>query len=87
MLLAGHAIVSPGLSGFAGGSVFLAKILSQVDIFYIWSAVLLIIGFGIADGLPKNKAIIGVTAVLLLILLALAGTGALLSNLGGSLTS
>ena len=87
MLLARHVIVSPGLSGFAGSTVFLAKILSQLDIFFIWNAILLIIGFSIADGLPKNKAIFGVLAVLLILLLALAGIGALLSSLGGTLTS
>jgi hypothetical protein len=87
MLLAGHAIVSPGLSGFAGSAVFLAKILSQLDIFFVWNAFLLIVGLGIADGLPKNKAIFGVVAVLLILLFALAGMGALTSNLGGTLTS
>jgi hypothetical protein len=87
MLLAGHTIVSPGLSGFAGSAVFLSKVLSQLDIFFIWNAVLLVIGFGIADGLPKNKAIIGVFVVLLLLLLALAGLGASISSLGGTLTS
>jgi hypothetical protein len=86
MLLAGHAILSPGFSGFAGGGgsmIFLAKILSRVDLFFLWNAILLIIGFGIADGLPRNKAIIGVVIVLLIILLALAGVGALTSSLGG----
>lgn len=83
MLFAGHAIVSPGLSGFAGGAVFLAKILARVDLFFVWNAILLVIGFGIADGLPKNKAIIGVAIVLLIILLALAGVGALTSSMGG----
>jgi hypothetical protein len=87
MLLAGHSIVSPGLSGFAGSAVFLSKILSQLDIFVIWNAILLIIGFGIADGLPKNKAILGVVGVLLILLLASAGIGTLLSSLGGTLTS
>ena len=87
MLLAGHVIVSPGLSGFAGGAVLLAKILSQLDIFFVWNAILLVMGFSIADGLPKNKAIFGVVVVLLILLLALAGTGAMLSNLGGTLTS
>jgi hypothetical protein len=87
MLLAGHVIVSPGLSGFAGSAVFLTKILSQLDIFFVWNAILLIMGFSIADGLPKNKAIFGVAAVLLILLLALAGMGAMLSNLGGTLTS
>jgi hypothetical protein len=87
MLLARHVIVSPGLSGFAGSAVFLAKILSQFDVFFIWNAILLIMGFSIADGLPKNKAIFGVVVVLLILLLALAGIGALLSGLGGTLTS
>jgi hypothetical protein len=83
MLLAGHAIVSPGLSGFAGSSIFVAQLLSRVDVFFIWSIILLVIGFGAADGLPRNKAIIGVTVVLLLMLLAQSGLGALTSNLGG----
>jgi hypothetical protein len=87
MLLAGHVIVSPGLSGFAGSAVFLAKILSQLDIFFVWNAILLVMGFSVADGLPKNKAIFGVVIVLLILLLALAGIGALLSGLGGTLTS
>jgi ABC-type polysaccharide/polyol phosphate export permease len=87
MLLTGHAIVSPGLSGFANGSVFLAKILAQADIFFIWNAILLIMGFGIADGLPKSKATIGVVAVLLILVLVLAGTGAAVSSLGGTLSS
>ena len=87
MLLAGHGIVSPGLSGFAGSAIFLSKILSQLDVFFVWNAILLIVGFGIADGLPKNKAIIGVVIVLLILLLALAGTGSLISSLGATLTS
>ncbi len=84
MLIAGHTIVSPGLSGFAAGSAFLAKILSQTDIFFLWNAILLVIGFGIMDGLPRNKAIIGVVIVLLIVLLALAGVGALISSLSGA---
>ncbi len=75
MLLAGHAIVSPGLSGFSGSAVFAAQLLSRVDVFFLWSAVLLIIGFGAADGLPRNKAIIGVTVVLLILLLTQSGLG------------
>jgi len=67
--------------------MFLAKLLSQLDIFFAWNAILLIMGFGIADGLSRNKAIIGVVSVLLILLLALAGLGALTSSLGGNLTS
>jgi hypothetical protein len=87
MLLAGHVIVSPGLSGFANGTIFLAKILEQADIFFVWNVILLIIGFSLADGLPKNKATVGVLAVVLILTLALAGAGASISTLGGTLSS
>ena len=48
ILIVGHAIVSPGLSGFADGAIFLGKMLSRVDIFFVWNAILLVIGFGAA---------------------------------------
>jgi hypothetical protein len=83
MLLAGHAIVSPGLSGFSGSVAFITQILSRVDVFFIWSIVLLIIGFGAADGLPRNKAIIGVAVVLLLMLLMQSGLGMLSAKMSG----
>ena len=83
MLATKHAISSPGLSGFAASAGFLAKLLAHVDIFWIWYLVLLIIGFAIADGLPRNKAFVGVMVVLLLVLAAQAGLGSLTSNLGG----
>lgn len=83
MLLAGHAIVSPGLSGFAGSAVFLAQILSRVDLFFLWSAILLVIGFGASDGLSRSKSITGVVIILLILLLAQAGFGAFVANIGG----
>jgi hypothetical protein len=83
MLAAGHAIASPGLSGFASGSGIVAQILARVDIFLVWSAILLIIGFGITDSLPRNRATAGVLVVVLLVLLAQAGLGALTSGFGG----
>jgi hypothetical protein len=83
MLATKHAISSPGLSGFAASSGFLSKLLAHVDIFWIWYLILLIIGFAIADGLPRNKAFVGVMVVLLLVLAAQAGLGSLTSNLGG----
>lgn len=86
MLLAGHAIVSPGLSGFATNAVFFAQILSRVDLFFLWSAILLVIGFGISDGLSKSKSIAGVIIVLLILLLVQAGLGALVSSIGGLAT-
>jgi hypothetical protein len=83
MLLASHAIVSPGLSGFAGSSVFISQILSRVDLFFLWNAILLVIVFSAADGLSKNKAAIGVVIVLIILLLILAGFGLLGSSLSG----
>ncbi|MEK6752704.1 MAG: Yip1 family protein [Chloroflexota bacterium] len=83
MLIAGHAITNPGLSGFAGSASFAAQLLARMDIFFIWSFVLLVIGFGAGESLSKTKAITSVVIVTLLLLLAKAGMGALLSNASG----
>lgn len=83
MLLAGHAIISPGFSGFTESSVFLAQIFARVDIFFLWSCILLVIGFGIADALPKAKAIANIVLVSILLLLVQAGVGTVLANLSG----
>jgi hypothetical protein len=83
MLAVGHAIVSPGLSGFVASAGFLAKLLTRVDLFWIWYLILLVIGFSVADGLPRNKAFVGVATVLLLVLAAQAGLGSLTSSVGG----
>ena len=83
MLAAGHAIVSPGLSGFTATPGFFAQLLTRLDIFLIWHVVLLVIGFALADGLPRGKAVTGVLIVIALVLLAQAGLGALTSSFGG----
>ena len=83
MLAAGHAIMSPGLSGFVSTPGFLAQLLTRVDIFLIWHVVLLVIGFALTDGLPRGKAVTGVLVVVILVLLAQAGVGALTSSFGG----
>lgn len=83
MLVAGHAIVSPGLSGFTSTPGFVTQLLTRVDIFLIWHIVLLVIGFALTDGLPRGKAVTGVLVVVLLVLLAQAGLGALASSFGG----
>ena len=82
MFSAGHAIVSPGLSGFASSAGFVSGLLARADVFLIWNMILLVIGFGIADGLSRNKAVAGVIGVMLLVLLAQAGLGALGSGFG-----
>src|SRR5215212_6524125 len=83
MLVAGRAITSPGLSGFSSSSAFVAQLLTRVDIFLIWNVILLVIGFALADGLPRSKAVTGVLVVMLLVLLAQSGLGALTSGFGG----
>lgn len=82
MLSAGHAIISPSLSGFATAG-FVAQLLARLDIFLVWNVLLLVIGFGIADSLPHTKAVTGVLAVMALVLLAQAGLGALGAGFGG----
>lgn len=83
MLSAGHAITSPGLSGFAASAGFLSQLLARLDVFMIWYIVLLVIGFAIADGLSRGKAVLGVVVVMLLVLFVQAGLGSLTSGLGG----
>ena len=83
MLATGHVISSPGLSGFVTTPGFVAQLLRRADIFLIWHVILLAIGFAIADSLPRGKAGVGVLVVILLVLLAQAGLGALTSGFGG----
>jgi hypothetical protein len=83
MLIVQRPIGSPGLSGFAAAG-FVAQLLSHMDIFLIWQALLLMMGFFLADNLTRNKAILGVIVVLTLILLAWSGLGMLGSGLSGT---
>lgn len=84
MLAVGHAIVSPGLSGFAESLGFLSQFLARIDLFFFWNIALLTIGFATIDGLPKGKALAGVVAIVLTLLLIQAGFGSFISGLGGS---
>jgi hypothetical protein len=83
MLMAKHVITNPSLAGFANGSGFLSQLLARVDLFVIWYIILLIIGFTIADGLARGKAVMEVAIVILLVILAQAGLGSLMSGFGG----
>ncbi|MBI5296775.1 MAG: YIP1 family protein [Chloroflexi bacterium] len=85
MLVTQRAISTPGLAGFAAdGSAFLTQVLTHADLFLVWQALLLMMGFFLADNLSKNKAILGVLIVLILILLAWSGLGTLGASLGGT---
>jgi hypothetical protein len=84
MLSAGHAITSPGLSGFVATAGFVAQLLTHLDIFLIWNVILLMIGFAIVDNLSRPKAVTGVLVIIVLVLLTQAGLGALGASLGGT---
>ena len=84
MLSAGHAIISPGRSGVTSNPGFLTQLLTRVDIFLIWHILLLVIGFRVTDSLPRSKAVAGVVVIMLLVLFAQAGLGALTSSFGGT---
>lgn len=81
MLLTGHPIASPGLSGFVvaaeGGALFLAQILKQTDLFLLWYLLLLAAGLRHTDGLSRGKAWLSVLIVILLVVTAQAGLGML----------
>ncbi len=83
MLLAGHSIQSPGLSGFVENSAFAAQLLSRLDVFFFWTLILLIIAFMQTDSLPRTKAIANVALVSLLLLLVQSSIGSLLASAGG----
>ena len=83
MLSAGHAIRSPSFSGFATSTGFLPQLLSRLDVFVLWFIILLIIGLAILDGLSRSKAILDVVVVMILLLLAQAGLGTLISGMSG----
>ncbi len=83
MLISGHSIQSAGLSGFAAESVFLAHILAQLDLFYLWYCILLIIGFGFSESLTRNKVIAGVAVLMVVVVLIQAGIGTATSGLSG----
>ena len=83
LLITQHPIQSPGLSGFTSNAAFVSQMLSRLDLFYIWSIFLLIIGFSITDNMPRNKSISNVLIVSILLLLVQSGIGSLLSGLSG----
>lgn len=82
MVIAQHKIASAGLSGFATGT-FLIQVLTNVDIFFVWFAVLLGMGLSILDNLPLKKAAAAVVVVLLAVVLLKAGFGTLTADLSG----
>ncbi len=92
MLTTHQLITHPGLSGFAAetGSIvsrYLSAVLPFVDIYLVWTIVLLVVAIVTSSGVPVGKTLVSVliSIVILLLLEALPGfIGAQLGSLGGS---
>jgi hypothetical protein len=77
MVFSHTAVSNTGLSGFiangtTGGGAFLAGILGQVDIYFIWEIVLLFIGVIPLSGLTRSKSWLATTITLLVMVLLMA---------------
>jgi len=83
MMLAGHTIVSSGLSGFVAGAGFLSALLAHVDLFLVWVFVLLLFGVSSSEKLSTSKAALGVILVFIIALILRAGMGMAGSSLSG----
>lgn len=85
MLANKSLVTAPGLSGFAptGEGFFnavLVSILSQIDIYLIWTIILLLIGAGIVSRLPAGKSALAVLLVTALVLVLRALPAAALAQ-------
>jgi hypothetical protein len=90
MLFTRQLIANPGLSGFVpldptGAQTYLAFFLGQIDIYLLWSVLLLVGGVKAANGLPTGKATGGVVLTVAIVL-ALQALLDLLTGRLGSLT-
>ena len=86
-VIGGHAITSPGVSGFiaadaAGFSLYLKHLLGLVDLYVVWRIALLIIGVQAGDSLPAGRVIVSISILMILLLLAQAALGFLVGSLG-----
>lgn len=88
MLSAGRLISEPGLSGFVGlgesvFSLYLNKLLASVDIYLVWQIILLVIGVRAASGLSRSKAVTGVLAAVLLVIVLRTLLSSVIARLAG----
>jgi hypothetical protein len=89
MLFAHSVVTSAGLSGFisgTGGAAYLAGILAQIDLFFIWQICLLLIGVRILSRLTRAKAW-GATFFALLILILLVALPKLITSMLSGLST
>jgi len=92
LLVVQHPIVSAGLSGFVpaskeNGLLFMASLLSLVDIFLFWYILLLVIGAKRTEAITSLKSLAVVLSIITLSLVAQAGTSYLGSKMGGMMVT
>lgn len=85
MLITDSLITAPGIAGFAPtGEGFVNNLvtaaLSQIDIYWIWQFILLIIGARIVSRLPIAKSVLAVSLVVILVMALRALPSALLAQ-------
>jgi hypothetical protein len=89
MLLAHSVVSSAGLSGFitgTGGAAFLAGMLAQIDLFFLWQVILLLVGVVPLSRLTRAKAW-GATFFALLILMLIMALPKLITSMLSGLSS
>lgn len=88
MFASGQLIQANGLSGFSppdmgNWSVFLGSLMASIDIYLLWTILLLVIGVSVASGLSRLKSASGVIPAMLLMISAQAGISLASVTLGG----
>jgi hypothetical protein len=88
MIFSHSLISSTGLSGFispgaTGGMAFLAGVLGQIDLYFFWQIILMLLGVVTLSGLARSKAwaATGISILILVLLIALPHLAS--SMLGG----
>jgi hypothetical protein len=83
VLVTNRTLQSPGLSGFATMGSVSAAFLSLVDVFLIWSVLLLFVGIHTGYGLSRGKALAAVLIVVGVAVIFQTGVGSIGTLVGG----
>jgi len=87
MLLTDSLVTGSGLAGFAPSgegalNVFLASILSQLDLYFIWHVILVYLGARLSSRLPRGKTWLAVLIVFILVMAVRALPDVVLARFG-----
>lgn len=87
MLLTDSGVAGGGLSGFAPGgegslNVFLASVLGQIDLYFIWHVILVYLGARLSSRLPRGKTWLAVLIVFAVVMAMRALPDVVLARFG-----